>query len=367
MLLPLVLGQANVSGIRILESAIQLSRDTARSWNGVWDTIFDSGVWFGLVSLGVTVAVLSVLYLAFAEGKKAVDEGDWASVVEMMVFPIVIVVFLANNGALLANTVQIMRNVAYHETNQIMNLQLSSYSLDTAIRTIATTQAARSQLEALYKPCQGEVDEQLVACWESKKDEALAIVTEAEGQAGTSLPELESFILEVADFGTVVRAGNVVEVGSLPFSPGQLFRAAFFPHVITLLMSLQWVVVNGLEIALLFSALFSPIAMGASLLPLGGRPLIAWLLGFIAIFGIQLGYSVMVGIVSIVMVDSGGALVSDVTFALFVSIFAPALSAAFATGSARAVYQAVNASFGVVRNTVSNILFAVARTAARVI
>jgi hypothetical protein len=130
----------------------------------------------------------------------------------------------------------------------------------------------------------------------------------------------------------------------LTTDPGSVFRDNAVPIIRFILYALQWGFVNILEAALLLTALFAPISLGLSLLPLQGRPIWAWLTGFITLFGIQLGYNIVVGLTAVVLVKSGAALVSDVAFLFFLSIFAPGLAILVAGGGGVALYNGISSN-----------------------
>ena len=104
------------------------------------------------------------------------------------------------------------------------------------------------------------------------------------------------------------------------------------PIIRLILRSVQWAFVNILEAALLLTALFGPIAMGLSLLPLQGKPIWAWLIGFMSLFGVQLGYNIVVGLVAVVIVKSDAELVTDIAFLFFLAVFSPILAVLIAKG-----------------------------------
>ncbi|MEH2026883.1 hypothetical protein [Nostoc sp.] len=135
--------------------------------------------------------------------------------------------------------------------------------------------------------------------------------------------------------GTAVQFAN---------DPGSVFRDTAIPIIRFILYALQWGFVNILEAALLLTALFAPIAVGLSLLPLQGRPIWAWLTGFISLFGVQLGYNILVGLAAVVLVKSGAELASDVAFLCFLSIFAPVLAVLIAGGGGMAIYNGISAN-----------------------
>jgi hypothetical protein len=178
--------------------------------------------------------------------------------------------------------------------------------------------------------------QELVACWDDKKERAQAIMQQAEQQAKTPLDGLRTFgeaLINAAGATTIGTVGRAV------FDPGGFLRDNSLPLIRFFLFSLQWAFVNILEAALLLTALFVPIAMGLSLLPFQGRPIFAWLTGFLSLIGAQLGYNILVGLVAAVVVRSGGEIVTDLAFAAFLSLFAPALALLIARGGGLALYN----------------------------
>jgi hypothetical protein len=123
-----------------------------------------------------------------------------------------------------------------------------------------------------------------------------------------------------------------------------IFRNIAIPIIRFVLSSMQWGFVNILEAALLLTATFAPIAMGLSLLPFQGRPILAWLIGFISLLGVQLGYTIIVGLAAIVVVNSNGELVTDVAFLFFLSVFAPLLAVIVSSGGGITLYRGITSN-----------------------
>jgi hypothetical protein len=98
----------------------------------------------------------------------------------------------------------------------------------------------------------------------------------------------------------------------------------------------------GQVVSQIMTATFSPIALGLSLLPLGSKPIWAWASGFISLFGVQLGYNIVVGLAATVIVSAGAQSASDLAFLAFISIFAPALALLIAGGGGVALYTGIN-------------------------
>jgi hypothetical protein len=63
---------AEGSSLDIVSESINLAKTTSESWDKVWISTIDpiaSGLWVGLVSLGITLAAVSILFLTLSSGK----------------------------------------------------------------------------------------------------------------------------------------------------------------------------------------------------------------------------------------------------------------------------------------------------------
>ncbi len=323
----------------IVSQAIDLSRQTIEAWNLAWNDVIsplDDGLWTGMVHLGLVLAAVSILYMALVSGKEILDKQSWSELATLFVWPLVIIFFLGGNGSLLAQTTLLLRNFGYAQVQNVLNVQLGELTYRDAITRLGISAAAKEALQNLYSECQGLTGQELVACWDEKKERAQAIMQQAEQQAKTPLDGLRTFgeaLINAAGASTIGTVGRAV------FDPGGFLRDNSLPLIRFFLFSLQWAFVNILEAALLLTALFGPIAMGLSLLPFQGRPIFAWLTGFLSLIGAQLGYNILVGLVAAVVVRSGGEIVTDLAFAAFLSLFAPALALLIARGGGLALYN----------------------------
>ncbi|MCL1472072.1 hypothetical protein [Argonema antarcticum] len=331
------------SALDLVNESINLARATSESWNGVWISTIDpiaSGLWVGLVSLGITLAAVSILFLTLTSGKDIIEKQSWSELAALFIWPIVIMLFLGANGKLLANTAIFTRSFAYKQVQSVLEAQLGELTFRDAISNITISNIGKQQLENLYSDCRNKVGEELVTCWNSKREAAQKIVDEAERQAAGPAP-LRTLRAFAETLWNNSLPGAAQDAVTFINDPGSVFREKAIPIIRFILYSLQWAFVNILEAALLLTALFSPIAMGLSLLPLQGRPIWAWATGFLSLFGVQLGYNIIVGLAAVVLVNSGAELASDVAFLFFISIFAPGLALLIAGGGGIALYNGI--------------------------
>lgn len=324
-------------GVDILRSSIELSQGTIESWNEAWVEVFggdQTGLWTGVVRLGIILGALSIIYLAVRDGSQIVERGSWIELARLFVWPLVIVFFLANNAALLSGTISVIRGIANEQVSSVLAFQLADLTFADAMSRQGISAAAETQLINLYADCMGLPPEELLECRTERTEEANAILDRAEAEAGIEFDFLRQSI-EIAQTGAQLALGPA----GIVLAPRTFIEDTGLQLVRVILYSLQWMVVNLLEAALLLTALFAPVAMGLSLLPFQGRLILAWLVGFISLFGVQFGYNLVVGLVANRIGQTAVSTINDIGFALLLAIGAPILAGLVAQGGGVAVYS----------------------------
>ncbi len=339
----------------LLNDATTIAQNTVESWNELWSVTFlatDATFWSALVNLGRILAGFSILYLTFTEGKEILEKLSWSRLVTILIWPIIIMFFLSNNGKILAQTVLLVRNIGHAQVQNVLKFEVAGMAFEDAIIDITISNVAREQIEALYNECKGLSDDAFSSCWEEKQESIEGIVESAEEKNGGILEAVRG-IWNTTQNITAVSRGDFSKIGGI-------FRSMHVPIIRFILKSVQWAFVNILEAALLLTAVFAPIAMGLSLLPLQGRPIFTWLIGMISLFGVQLGYNIIVGLAAIVIVKSNAELASDISFLFFISIFAPVLAVLISSGGGIALYNGISSRVQQLTNIFSNAIAAVA-------
>lgn len=339
-----------------LRDSINLAEATYQSWQQVWEAALDpqSGLWYALVSLGLLLTAFSIIYLVFTQGKEIVDRHSWSELVSMFVWPLVILVFLGGNGGLLSGSVQLIKAVGQAQVQKVMQIQLGEVTFQTAMSTTGISTIAKTRIEGILNECKNLPPGKLQQCWTEKQPVLEQVLVEAERENGGPLQALRRWVNGVTQYVNQ----NTDSQGNLDLGPALsgVFSSPFLFMAREILYALQWAFVNMLEAAMLLTALFSPIAMGLSLLPLQGRPIIAWLISFFALIGMQLGYNIVVGLCSTVMTYAETIAVSDLAFLIFLSIFAPILAVSVAGGGGVALFHTLSNNIKGISDLVSNAL-----------
>uniref|UniRef100_A0A832GZR5 Uncharacterized protein n=1 Tax=Oscillatoriales cyanobacterium SpSt-402 TaxID=2282168 RepID=A0A832GZR5_9CYAN len=78
-----------------------------------------------------------------------------------------------------------------------------------------------------------------------------------------------------------------------------------------------------------------------------------------SLFGIQLGWNMLVGLVASILVIANAQAIADLAFPVFIAIFAPILVTSVAAGGGLSLFSALNNSGGAIFNGLSNLTGAV--------
>jgi hypothetical protein len=349
------------SAFTVITQTIDLSRSTAEAWNRVWTEIFrqniatgEAGLWVSLVRFSLTLAAICILFLAIKDGKNIVSRQSWSDLAAIFVWPLIVILFLSGDGNLLSNTVLFIRNFSTAQVRQVLEIQVGDLTFERAIANTSLTQSGRSQIDAIYLECRDKTGDALVRCWNdpAKQTAAQQIVADAErANGGNGLQVLRDYLSNlnslVNPLGTFVErglSGTLLDPLSAP-----LQKLAEL-----ILWGLTWAFLNALEAALLLTGIFAPIAMALSIIPMEPKPIWTWLIGLASLYSMQLGWNLLVGIMSTVLVIAGAQTITDLAFPLFIAIFAPSIVTTLSFRGGVAIYSAVSNSSSAILNAVSN-------------
>jgi hypothetical protein len=334
----------------VIQKALELSENTRQSWAETWDFVLaadELSLWGGIVKFSFGIAAFALVYLAIQYGSEIAKTKSIGTVIEMFIFPLTVLVLLGGNGRILAGLVLAIRGVAQAFMLNILSTSLGGVTMQKAIQELNHNNLAIARVRQLMSQCDGLVGAPLAECFDRASGEAQQIVDALTGQDELRVAQdfwhLISSLLGIQAGLAVDFAGS----SALSFIDGgfaQVIQDRMLPLVQFILYIVQWAVVNLIEAALLMTALFAPIAVVLSLLPLAGRPIFAWLSGFLGILAVQMGYNILVGLMAFVIVniDNVSEAISGMGFLLFSAIFSPFLAYQIGRGGGVALYQGIS-------------------------
>jgi hypothetical protein len=331
-------GLGNEAAKIVLDSSINLTKNTAQSWDRIWELTVNPAepLWQALVEIGAFIAAASIIYLAIKEGNRLVDNPTWQRLITMMQFPLAIAILFGGNGIFLVGIIKYVRAVAYFWLNKILEMTFAGVSVSEALQKIQNTSVADARAREIFADCIDKTGLDLQDCLSDpiKLQQASDMLQTLSGADGLSTP---------LDGNLLAQAGNFVESGltAIVVNP-------FVELTTTLLIALQWAFINAIEASLILTALFAPIALGLSMIPSAGPTIFAWFSGYLSLFLMQLGYVILVGFTALILSlteQAGqplGSTIVDLGFLMFLSIIAPVIAIAIANGGGRAVFNGIS-------------------------
>jgi hypothetical protein len=335
-----------------------------RQWRQIFTSaasVTDFSLYGLIVDLARLFAVGALVFFMLRFVYAIVHEGDYQEPIRMLVWPLVVVLFLSNDGQLLAGGTRALRAELNDVAAGVLEVTALNINLEQAIRGALAKGVIGVETSAQIQQCQTLIGESQVECLESAYEQIEATIgafeenwiVDAAGNVAGRIPLLEQIRSSVQ--GAVdaynTSGGDVGQV--LPGFFGGFVGSQTRAIVYSLLTAFQWGFVNLIQISMLLTGLMAPIALAASLLPFGGKPIFAWLTGFFSLGFVQIMYNIIVGFAAVVIVnantfDTNGYLV-------LIALLAPALAIALASGGGLAIFSILlSSSTGVVTLLVSS-------------
>ncbi|MFH7023958.1 MAG: hypothetical protein ACHBN1_00755 [Heteroscytonema crispum UTEX LB 1556] len=303
----------------ITEDGVAASEAVAKSIDKLWNDVLSGGLYSAIANLGVFFAVGTLLIFIVQWTREMVD-GDNSKAFSEMIWPIVVIVLLANNAQPLAAATQGLRGII-NQTNQTLLASTSaSIQLQEAYQQVMLKTGKGDAIQSLIAQCNAIADPtQQAQCLQNASKQAKDIESQLDND---NRPD---WLKGVSDFFNT-----------------NIFQLTVRGWLLALAISFQWIV----EVCLLLTALLGPLAVGGSLLPVGNKAIFAWLTGFFSVGMIKLCFNIISGLVATIVLNANNN--DPMIFAFAIGILAPILSVVLAAGGGMAIFRSFSslASFG---------------------
>jgi hypothetical protein len=353
----------------MLEQGLTMSEDIGAIYDLQWQQIFTPipsvigySIYGQIANLAETFAVGALVLFMMRFVYAAVHEGDYSEPLRMLIWPLIVVLLLSNDGQFLAQSSRAFRDVLNETAAGVLTVSALNVSLEEAVRGAMAKGVIGVEISAQIQQCQALIGESQVECLQAAYEQVSAtmeafkdnwLVTAAGTAASVVFPWLDQALggIEGALEAYNTSGGSVGQI--LPGFFGGFVGTTTRALIHAFLMAFQWGFVNLVQISMLLTALVGPIAVAASLLPFGGKPIFAWLTGFFALGFVQIMYNIIVGLAAVVIMnantfDTNGYLV-------LIALLAPALAIALASGGGLAIFNIMlSSSVGAVTLLVSS-------------
>ena len=333
-----------------LGSGVDIVRDTANEafnvsvgWDNFWEETYQktNGLWQASIYLSSLVTTLA--FLGFSVSFfKSILTNQWTVAVEQYLWVIVVMILLADNGAISVEVIKAMRFIAVEQTQIIYQRTLDGVSIEEALKDVLVTSEVKQQIDVAFRACEIKTGQQQIDCLEDVGDLARQKINEAETRWG-NLSGLVRLNERITNTINILQSRPQQGVSNL--TPGSILLGSAAQSIVHFLLKLfQFAFAHLFELSLAMTGLYGPIAIALSTLPLPTRFLWFWLQSFLAVAVAIWSYAIMVGIIAWVIVFSGVQTYSDTVFLLLIGVGAPILSWALALGGGTAIWRSMTSA-----------------------
>ncbi|MFN6562423.1 MAG: hypothetical protein RMY28_021890 [Nostoc sp. ChiSLP01] len=314
----------------IIESASRGSEMMINSFKEDWSN-FANGqapVYTAVIAISTMIAVVLVSWWSLGWYAKFSDEGFSPEVLNETIFPLLVILMLTNNGAMLASSCLALRNITVTINRNVLSITKNGVTLKDAIRAtnldqafILATQTALANCDALtgvQKDLEGNITNKREECKkqtiEKARQDAFKVRSEKKLGSGSG-------------------SWNLLDIG------GETINNVVQGVVFIILNGLEAAFQYILQLSFLLTAYISPIFLVLSLLPVSSKAIYAWLSGWLALTLVLVSYSIIVGMAASAIVNTPST--NPLLHQLIQAIFSPLLALAIGTGGGLSVFSAI--------------------------
>jgi hypothetical protein len=336
-------------GLGIIDDSVQQLEAVQQAWDAHWQDIFasSSGLYLGINQFAAVILVGAFLFFATGWVKEAIERGIFPSLPNVL-WVLTIAVLLFNNGALLGSATLGIRNLINSQTQTVLQVQVGEISMMEALNDVIVSQQAKALIQQEYAECDSKTGQAQVDCFIQAGERAQQVLEQeyrARGFWSAGLERLWNRVQQVTQAVEQTYSSGEGPVGGNPLSDilvATVMQTGSQALAEQFLKGWQWAFANLLEMAMLLTGLIGPIAVAGSVIPLQGRPLWSWLVGFFSLGMAKFSYNVIVGLAATVVVAADAQASGDFGFLLLISVLAPVLALAIAGGAGMAVFHSVS-------------------------
>ena len=275
----------------------------------------EQGIFTALVSSSLLIALCSFMFFLIQWIQRFISRPEALS---QLIWPLVCLILLSGDGKLLADIELGARQIEVSIVKDVLEQAIDGVTLQNQLRQALADGTAKELVAAVNRICAAEVESRQQRCREEQIDQ---VIQKLEQQAEAD----ESWLPSMSGILTSLKNSFI----------GQFALTAEMGLVAVISYTFSAVVVWGIEIALIILLVTSPLALALSLLPLPGRPLFAWISGFLGIAIAKIGLVTSTALAASVVVSSEANL-NTLLFPLYIAIGSPVIAGALAriaTGS----------------------------------
>lgn len=341
---------SNAASAGVLGGAEVISKNVSEAWDRTWDIALSGGLYGAINNIGIFLAAGALVFWLLDFVRKWLSDevnGLWA--LQDLVWPIVIILFTANNGAMLSGFSRGLRDTLNDFTLQVVRVVAAEQNLEKTLNELGDYSIIHAKLVTARSQCNTIVqNDKLTQCLEEQNKALQGILSHYQNTYGDTVKLKQLQQIASDNFGTPGKAISTVAGLTPPAlllkGGGALASSATVGVIILFMAACQYCFQQLIEVSMLLTALMGPLALSASLLPFGAKPIFAWLTAFWSLSLLKLSYNIVAGLTAISIYKISGT--ETLGSAVFFGLFSPLLAIAMAAGGGLAVFNGILAASG---------------------
>ncbi|MEH1934626.1 MAG: hypothetical protein V7L14_13085 [Nostoc sp.] len=335
---------------QVIDNGAATSQSIAEGWDKQWLDLLQNhtsnNLYGALTNLGIFFAVGTLLFFMIQFLKDLISY-EYTRPISALIWPFIVVVLLSNsgNGSMLSNLTLGVRNNVLNAVNQQV---VVSADTDKIYQQALNMSIAEEVAGSFLRPCQSLTGEQQSQCFIKAAEKVNVLWQKYRDTYGN-----KRWIIRLQTKVDNIRYGTGI-VSETSFN--SLLGSTVQTTIKNFLISLQYAFQNLIEATMLLIAALGPIALGASLLPVAGKPIFAWLTGFLSIGIAKISFNIIAILTASVIVNGPGQDVNVdpdlMWFIIFLGILAPILSLLVAAAGGFALFSAISNTASLVKERI---------------
>jgi hypothetical protein len=340
---------AQVGIDEVLDNGVATSQSIAGGWDQQWLNLLQNNtsnnLYGAITNLGIFFAVGTLLFFMLQFLRDLISY-EYSRPISALIWPFLVVILLSNsgNGSILSNLTLGVRNFLNTVNQQVV----VSADADKMYQQALNMSIAEDIAGSLLRPCQSLTGEQQSQCFVKAAEKVDNLWQKYRDTYGN-----KSWIIRLQTKVDNIRYGTGV-VSEASFN--SLLGSTVQTSIKNFLVSLQYAFQNLIEATMLLIAALGPIAVGGSLLPVAGKPIFAWLTGFLSMGIAKISFNIIAVLTAAVIVNGPGQDVNVdpdlMWFIIFLGILAPVLSILVAAAGGFAVFSAISNTASLVKERI---------------
>ncbi|MEH1841914.1 MAG: hypothetical protein V7L20_25090 [Nostoc sp.] len=334
----------------VLTKGAVTSQSIANGWNSQWlDLLQNTGnstLYGALTNLGIFFAVGTLLFFMIQFLRDLISY-EYSRPISALIWPFVVVLLLSNSGkgSILSNLTLGLRGVLNQQV-------VVSADANKIYQEALNMSIAEEVTGSFLRPCQSLTGEQQSKCFVQAAVRINILLQKYRDTYGKYRPWITRLQDKVDQINNVSSVRGIVSETSF----NSLLGSTVQTSIKNFLVSLQYAFQNLIEATMLLIALLGPIAVGGSLLPVAGKPIFAWLTGFLSIGIAKISFNIIAVVTAAVIVRGPGQnLNADpdlMWFIIFLGVLAPILSLLVAAAGGFALFSGISNTASLVRERI---------------